>query len=135
LEGKWFGEYIPGKLYWWRKHLLTAMHRAAPAGITPGQKVFYVNNDDPQYPLRLNATVVRDVEGWVEIELIDGSKSVVPPSRLRDAALTVLLPLIEQEDQGVSNRATPTGQPALVSDQAAARLDPTGFDQAQGGNQ
>jgi hypothetical protein len=28
--------------------------------------------------------------------------------------------------------ATPSGQPALVSDQAASRLAPTGFDQAQG---
>ena len=35
---------------------------------------------------------------------------------------------------GLSNRATALRQPALVaSDQAASRLAPTGFDQAQGG--
>lgn len=35
--------------------------------------------------------------------------------------------------KGSKSRATPSGQPALVaSDQAASRLAPTGFDQAQG---
>ncbi len=33
---------------------------------------------------------------------------------------------------GLSNRATASRQPALVYDQAASRLAPTGFDQAQG---